>query len=94
MFSDSFRLHDYEVALRELLKLRKNLKKQDWYSIGISLSDRKRKGKESEVLWNNIPLATRKVRKEVLRNRNANHLSHQRSKLTVLGCSMSLSVQG
>lgn len=80
MFSDPTRLHDYEVALRELLNFRKNLKKHDWYSIGMNLSDRKRKGKESEVLWNNIPLATRKVRKEVLRNRKLNHLCHLKSK--------------
>lgn len=78
--SDPVRLHDYEVALRELLKLRKNLKKEDWYSIGIHMSNRKREGKESEVLWNNIPLATRKVRKDVLRNRNLNQLCYRSSK--------------
>lgn len=66
--SDHVMLHDYGIALRELLKLRKNLKKEDWYSIGIHVSNRKSQGKESEVLGNNIPMAARKVRKDVLRN--------------------------
>lgn len=67
--SDCFRLHDYEVALREILKLRKNLKRADWQSIGAHISNRGREGKESEVLWNDRPLTKKKVRKEVLRNR-------------------------
>lgn len=78
--SDPVRLHDYEIALRELLRLRKNLKKDDWFSIGIHLSDRKREGKESEVLWNNIPMTARKVRKDVLRNRKLKHLCYRSSK--------------
>lgn len=67
--SDFCRLHDYEIALREILNLRKNLKRDDWQSIGAHISNRDREGKESEVLWNDRPLTTKKVRKEVLRNR-------------------------
>lgn len=78
--SDLVRLHDYEVALRKLLKLRKNLKKEDWLSIGIHMSNRKRQGKESEVCWNNIPLSAKKVRKDVLRNRKLNRLCSRSSK--------------
>lgn len=87
--SNLVRLHDYEIALRELLKLRKNLKKEDWYSIGIHLSNRKTQGKQSEVLWNNIPLAARKVRKDVLRNQKRSQLCYQRSKLILLILSIS-----
>lgn len=79
--SNSFRLHDYEVALREVLKLRKNLKKEDWQSIGSHISNRGLEGKESEVLWNNRPLTTKKVRKEVLRNRKAKGLVLRNSEL-------------
>lgn len=78
--SDILRLHDYEVALRELLKLRKNLKKQHWYSIGIHMSNRKRQGKESQVWWNNSLLSTQKVRKDVSRNRKLSHLCYSSSK--------------
>lgn len=78
--SNPVRLHDYEIALRELLTLRKNLKKEDWYSIGIHLSNRKTQGKQSEVLWNNIPMAASKVRKDVLRNRKLNQLCYRSSK--------------
>jgi hypothetical protein len=46
------RLTDYEVALRDHLKLRKNLDKQDYAAIGYRLRDRKRSGKESVVLLN------------------------------------------
>lgn len=79
--SDSFRLHDYEVALREVLKLRKNLKREDWQFIGAHISNRDREGKESEVLWNNRPLTTKKVRKEVLRNRKTRGLVPRYSEL-------------
>lgn len=66
---DSVRLREYELALRELLKFRKNLKKEEWNIIGAHISYRKRQAKESEVLWNNSVVPSRKVRKEVLRNR-------------------------
>lgn len=80
-YADPIRLYDYEVALRDVLKLRKNLKKEDWHSIGIHLSNRKRQGKESEVLWNSVPLAAKKVRKDVLRNRKINQLCCRSSEL-------------
>lgn len=79
------RLHDYEVALRDILKFRKNLKREDWYAIGVGISHRKKQGKDSEVLWNNSPMATSKVRKEVLRNRKPNHFYPRHSKL-LLSC--------
>lgn len=79
--ADPIRLHDYEVALRDVLKLRKNLKKKDWHSIGIHLSNRKRQGKESEVLWNSVPLAAKKVQKDVLRNRKMNQLCYRISEI-------------
>lgn len=59
---------DYEVALREILKFRKNLKQEEWYAIGIQISNRKRQTKESEVIWNGTRLEAKKVRKDVLRN--------------------------
>lgn len=65
---DSNRLCDYEVALRDVLHFRKNLKREEWRSIGIHISNRKRQAKESEVIWNNIPFEAKKVRKELLRN--------------------------
>lgn len=85
------RLHDYEVALRDVLKLRKNLKKDDWHSIGIHLSNRKREGKESEVVWNGVPLPAKKVRKDVLRNRKVNQLCYRSSKL-ILPLSLTIHV--
>lgn len=65
---DSNRLCDYEVALRDVLHFRKNLKREEWRAIGIHISNRKRQAKESEVIWNNIPFEAKKVRKELLRN--------------------------
>lgn len=52
------------------------------------MSNRKREGKESEVLWNNIPMAAKKVRKDVLRNRKLNELCYRSSKLISLISSM------
>ncbi|KAL1883318.1 hypothetical protein Daus18300_000376 [Diaporthe australafricana] len=78
------RPYDYEVALRELLKLRKNLRKTDWYAIGAHISDRKIQGKESEVSWNNLTLSGRKVRKEVLRNRKLSHVCPRMTKVPEL----------
>lgn len=67
--SKSSRLCDYEVALRERLKLKKNLRREHWQYIGVQIAVRKRQGKETQVEWNNLPMAAKKVRKEVLRNR-------------------------
>lgn len=67
--TNSVRIREYELALRELLKFRKNLKKEEWNIIGAHISYRKRQAKESEVLWNNSVVASQKIRKEVLRNR-------------------------
>lgn len=95
--SDSFRLHDYEIALRQVLKLRKNLKKEEWNSIGDQISNRKRQGKESEVLWNDHPLSTKKVRKEVLRNRKVRGLLPRNSESIILnlwvGCTPELNAE-
>lgn len=67
--SESSRLCDYEIALRERLKLKKNLKREDWHYIGVQIAIRKRQGKETEIVWNNLPMAPEKVRKDVSRNR-------------------------
>jgi hypothetical protein len=85
--SDSVRRHDYETALGDL-KLRKNLKNEDWYAIGIHLSNRKEQGKESEVLWNSRPMAPKKVRKEVLRNRKLKKFYPRKSELISLSSSL------
>ncbi|KAI3392451.1 hypothetical protein diail_5695 [Diaporthe ilicicola] len=63
------RLHDYEIALGKRFKLKKNFKKEHWYYIGVQIAIRKRQGKETEVVWNNLPMDAKKVRKDVLRNR-------------------------
>lgn len=68
IINDFDRLCDYEVALRDVLHFRKNLKREEWRAIGIHISDRKRQAKESEVIWNDTRFEPKKVRKEVLRN--------------------------
>lgn len=68
IIANSKRLCDYEVSLRDTLHFRKNLKREEWRAIAIHVSDRKRQGKESEVIWNNTRFKAKKVRKELLRN--------------------------
>lgn len=68
IIADSKRPCDYEVVLRDTLHFRKNLKREEWRAIAIHVSDRKRQGKESEVIWNNTRFKAKKLRKELLRN--------------------------
>lgn len=80
--SKSSRLCDYQIALRERLKLIKYLKREDWHYIGVQFSLRKGQGKGTEVVWNNRPMAPEKVRKEVRRNRQylprRSHVHHDK----------------
>jgi len=57
------RLTDYEVALRDHLKLRKNLDKQDYAAIDYCLWDRKRSGKESVVLLNGEKVTHKRLKR-------------------------------
>lgn len=87
---DFVRLCDYEVALRELLNLRKNLKQKEWYAIGIQISNRKRQAKESEVIWNGTRLEAKKVRKDVLRNSRLRQRCIRNRKLALLASSVTI----
>lgn len=49
----------------------KNLKQGSWRAIDHHISKRKREGKDSEVLHNDMVLPTKKVRKDTLRSREA-----------------------
>lgn len=66
--ADSKRLCDYEVALRDILHFRKNLKREEWRAIATHVSNRKRQGKDSEVIWNDTRFEAKKLRKELLRS--------------------------
>lgn len=63
--SRSGRLSKYEVALRDHLKLRKNRKGSDWRTIGRQLEKRKLEGKETEVIIDNVPVDTKRLKKRV-----------------------------
>lgn len=71
--SPYYRLCDYETALRDRLKLRKNLNKKEWYYIGVQIAIRKSQGKETDVMWNNSPMDPKKVHKH-LKNVSKNGL--------------------
>jgi hypothetical protein len=68
--TERFRQWEYETKLRGW-GFTKNLKKKDWPAIDHHVSKRKRDGKESEVLLNDIPIPPKKIQKETSRYRGA-----------------------
>lgn len=85
IISDPNRLCDYEVALRDILHFRKNLKREEWRAIGVHISDRKKQAKESEVIWNNTRFDPKKVRKELLRNSQPKSCSIRKGTFVSIG---------
>ena len=59
-----------EKILRDELHLTKNLRKQDWCSIGDYISERKAAGKDTLVIHHGKPMDPRKVSKETRRYRH------------------------
>jgi hypothetical protein len=58
----------YETRLRDVLKLRKKLKKEDWKSIHNYVISRDMNPGEYDVLLNGTPIPEKKVWKEIRRN--------------------------